>query len=107
MPRDTSGLRRGGGRTKGVPNKVTAEVRDLARKLVDDTAYLGRLKTRLQGGRCAPAVETMLWHYAYGKPKETIEHQGPDGGTPPVALIPTHLLEQIEHAIADAGDADA
>ncbi len=23
-----------------------------------------------------PAVETMLWHYAKGKPKEQVEHSG-------------------------------
>lgn len=100
--KNTSGLKRGGpGRTKGVPNKATVEVRELSRSLVNDDDYLVKLRAQLRAGRCAPAVESMLWHYAYGKPKDTIEHTGPDGAPlhPPVALIPTRLLEELETAL--------
>ena len=51
----------------------------MAKALVEDPIYRLRLQTRLKSGKIAPAVETMLWFYAYGKPKETVEHSGPDG----------------------------
>ena len=71
-------LRRGGqpGRTPGVPNKATIEVKDAARQLVGRADYREALVLRLLSGRLAPAMETTLWHYAYGKPRETYEHSG-------------------------------
>lgn len=76
--RNTSGLKRGGspGRPKGVPNKVTTEAREAANALVDDPVYREKLLKDLRERRLAPAIEAMLWYYAKGKPKETIEHQG-------------------------------
>jgi hypothetical protein len=72
--RNTSGLRRGGpGRPKGVPNKVTVEVREAASALVDDPVYRKKLRDDLRKRKLAPAVEVLLWHYAKGKPKETID----------------------------------
>jgi hypothetical protein len=75
--RQLSGLKHGGpGRPKGVPNKATVEVKEAARGLVEDATYRQNLKTRLETGKLAPAMESVLWFYAYGKPKETvaIEH---------------------------------
>ena len=80
MPRNTSGLLKGGpGRKKGEPNKATAEVREAARKLVEDETYREKLLARLKLGKTSPAVEAMLRHYAYGKPKEIIGVEGGDG----------------------------
>lgn len=67
------------GRPKGAPNKVTAEVRKAAQGLVEDPVYRASLKERLQSGKLAPAMEALLWHYAYGKPKEVHELVGQDG----------------------------
>lgn len=76
MPRDTSGLKRGGpGRVPGVPNRVTSEIRDASKKLVEDAKYVTGLKKRLVAGK-APHMETLLFHYAYGKPKDVTEHEG-------------------------------
>lgn len=61
----------GPGRPKGVPNKATREVKELARALVEDPAYRKKLRDRLLAGK-APQIEIMLWHYAYGKPKEDV-----------------------------------
>jgi len=77
------------GRPPGVLNKVTVAVREVAQGLVDDPVYRASLQERLNAGQLAPAVETMLWHYAHGKPKETVELMGKDGapfGGPQIIL---------------------
>ncbi len=75
--RDTTGLRRGGpGRPKGLPNKATVEAKRACADLIDDPAYRARLKERLLAGELPPAVETMLWYFAKGKPKEQAEVEG-------------------------------
>ena len=61
-----------GGRRKGVPNKATAAVRELAQDLVGDHEYLKRLQQRLKRGQ-AGSMETMLWQYAFGRPTERPE----------------------------------
>lgn len=71
---NTSGLRRGGGRPKGVPNKASREVKDLARALFDDT-YWEQVRARLLRGKVAPAVEAKLLAYAYGEPKQAHSHE--------------------------------
>src|SRR5207245_6968615 len=55
----------GPGRRKGVPNKATAVVRELARRLVQDPKYLASLQRRLRHGE-AGSMEPMLWNHAYG-----------------------------------------
>ena len=66
-------LRRGGpGRPGGVPNKVTQEVRGLAREPVERPAYRTGLEKGLDAGTLDTSLQVMLWHYAYGKPKETL-----------------------------------
>ena len=64
--------RKTGGRQKGTLNKVTAEAKAVCAAIVDDPTYRRNLTARARRGDLAPAIEAMLWHYAYGKPKETI-----------------------------------
>jgi len=66
-----------GGRPKGAENKVTREARELALSIVQDAVYLANLKVRIEAGK-APQMEPLLWQYAYGKPKELLEHSGND-----------------------------
>ena len=76
-----------GGRTKGTPNKATVEVREAARQLVEDPEYRENLAKRIRAGIAAPGMEALLWHYAYGKPKELVEVGGPNGAPLPTAVI--------------------
>ena len=77
MPRNTSGLRRGGGRAKGVPNKASREIKQMARELLENPDYLAMFQRRLNSGKLPPAVWTSLYHYGYGKPVETYKLDGP------------------------------
>lgn len=61
-----------GGRTRGTQNRVTAEVRELTRSILSDANYLRSLIKRLRNGHLPGSMEVLLWHYAYGKPKETL-----------------------------------
>lgn len=67
-----------GGRPKGIPNKATREIATAAHALLSDKKYLASLKVRLEEGK-APHMETLLHHYAYGKPTEKHEHSGANG----------------------------
>jgi hypothetical protein len=74
VEKNTSGLKRGGpGRPRGTLNRVTVEVRAAAAALVDDPQYRERLLRDMRTRRVLPAVETMLWYYAKGKPVERHE----------------------------------
>lgn len=64
------------GRPRGVPNKVTTEVREAANALVDDPEYRQALSVRLKTGAAGP-MEPLLWHYAKGKPVERHEVGAP------------------------------
>ena len=65
--------RPGPGRPKGAPNKTTREARELARKFATDPIYQKRLLERLRAGEAGP-MEVTVWHYAYGKPRDTVAH---------------------------------
>jgi hypothetical protein len=64
-----------GGRPKGVLNKATREIKDFARKFLESPDYVDGMKRRVIAGR-APHVEVLLFHYGYGKPKETVALEG-------------------------------
>ena len=64
-----------GGRQKGTGNHVGRAARRLSRKLVSDPAYLKSVEQRLLEGR-APNLETLLWHYAYGRPAQQVNLDG-------------------------------
>ena len=65
----------GPGRPKGSQNKRTLEAKAFARQLVCDPTYLQNLQADLKERKVEASLEAMLWHYAYGKPKEFLEVQ--------------------------------
>ena len=77
--------RKTGGRRAGTPNKATLEIRDAARRLLEEPVYLRSVRARLLEGK-APQLEVLLHHYAYGKPKDIVEQTGP----------PQHIVVRVE-----------
>ena len=48
----------------------------MAQRLLKDKEYRKQFKARLERGDLPPAVETMLYHYAYGKPADNLNVKG-------------------------------
>ena len=65
----------GPGRPKGSLNKRTLEAKAFARQLVSSPTYLQKLQAAFENRTVDTSIEAMVWHYAYGKPKESIEIQ--------------------------------
>lgn len=61
------------GRPRGTPNKATTEVRELCQRLVTDPAYLETLVTDFKKRELPPQIETLIWHYAFGRPVTRLE----------------------------------
>ena len=79
-----------GGRKAGARNKVQHENKEFCRKLISAKDYRTKLKERLMSGTLPPVLESMLWYYGIGKPVESYEHSGPDGGPIPTTVIHEH-----------------
>jgi hypothetical protein len=75
------------GKRKGVQNKVTRAARALAKSIVEDRTVQAKLLSQARCGRLAPPVMAMLFHYAYGKPKETVALDGELESTPKRLVI--------------------
>ena len=60
------------GRKLGVGNKVTRKIGQLARGLFDEE-YFSMLKHRLKNGTAAPAIETLMHYFAFGRPVERVQ----------------------------------
>jgi hypothetical protein len=62
-----------GGRQKGTPNKLTAEARAICLALVRDPVYLMKFSQDFRDRKVPPGVESMVWGYAYGRPRMQLE----------------------------------
>lgn len=99
-----------GGRPKGIPNKVTRDVRTLALALFD-ADYWATTKRRLDAGKLNPMIEKTLLAYAFGEPKKTVRLEGEVGVRDKrtvLAQIPDDVLATIEASagLVDAADDD-
>lgn len=73
-----------GGRTKGTPNKTTVEIRTVMQEFLADAAGQAKLREQYQKGELNPSVLALFYHYAYGKPKDTLALEG---GLPPFEVV--------------------
>lgn len=93
------------GRAKGSINKVGLEARNFALQFVRSITYRRSLVRRIRNDTLPAAVECMLHHYAYGKPKEQHEHRFPDG-VPDLTMMSTlDLAIKAEELAAQAHEA--
>ena len=75
----TPGHKKMGGRKKGVSAKVT-EARVYAARIIEDPLVQAKLLEQAQRGKLHPAVMREFMHYYWGRPVETMELTGKDGG---------------------------
>lgn len=61
--------------SNGATNFTRHEAQRFARQLLESAEYRRNLEKRVTDGTAPPAIEAMLWHYAYGKPIEQVEIQ--------------------------------
>lgn len=76
-------LRRGGGRPKGVPNVATREQKAFFQAILESDDYRDSFRRRVLRGE--PGLETLMHHYALGKPKEQVEVTGAEGA--PIVFV--------------------
>ncbi len=65
-----------GGRRKGTLNKTTLQAKEFCASIIDDPRYQENLRQRAIAATLSPAIETMLWAYARGVPRQTIAIEG-------------------------------
>lgn len=53
-------------------NMQTHELRTWARQMLTSSKYRAALETSLIARTCPPAIESLLYYYAYGKPVENV-----------------------------------
>lgn len=61
----------GGGGTATAFTRHQAQT--FCRDILESETYRDNLRIRAESGTLAPAIESMLWAYAYGKPAEQIK----------------------------------
>lgn len=54
---------------------MKGEITKLATYLVTDPIYLQDVQQKMREGKLNPLLQSMLWAYAFGKPKERVEIQ--------------------------------
>jgi hypothetical protein len=74
------------GRRKGTPNKATADIKAWTRGLLESEEYRTSARERILAGE-APHLETLCYHYAYGKPKDRVEISAPEDRVLEIAII--------------------
>jgi hypothetical protein len=76
MTRLSPGLRKGGTNKGAGRPRVTPEdrqVKKICKKLILNPEYQQVIKRKMLDCTLHPSVQILLWYYAYGKPKETVE----------------------------------
>lgn len=78
-----------GGRTKGTPNKVTADIRAAAQKHGEEAlVILATIMTTSENDQARIAAAKELLDRGYGKSTQAVEMSGPEGAPLGVVIVP-------------------
>lgn len=83
--------------SNGATNFTRGEAQKFARSIIESKDYRDDLAARAKSGKLAPAIESMLWHYAYGKPIEQVQVQVMQG----VQDFGSMSVEELQQALSD------
>jgi hypothetical protein len=65
-----------GGRQKGTRNHATLEIKAFAHSVLNDPGYRKNVLVRMRALEPPAHLETLLYHYAFGKPPQALELSG-------------------------------
>jgi hypothetical protein len=83
-----------GGRIKGTPNKITADIRALAQNHAPDAiAMLATILTTSENDSARIAAAKELLDRGYGKSKQAVEMTGEDGGPMQFSQIVRRIVD--------------
>jgi hypothetical protein len=60
-------------RPKGIKNKASVEIKAFFSELLDDPDYMAAFLLAWQARTLHPSLEQMAYHYAHGKPVQSID----------------------------------
>ena len=83
------------GRKKGSQNKSTGTIGDFARSVVEDVEYREQIRVRARTGALPPAIEAMLYAYAYGKPVSAAQGEQDGANTAFLEELLTIVLKHV------------
>ena len=66
----------GSGRVKGTPNRAAVDAHALVSELVNDEAYQRRLRRDFRLRKLHPTIESLVWAYHIGKPRQDLHVTG-------------------------------
>lgn len=93
--------------TGGATQLTRHEAQRFARDILTSQSYRDQLQLRAKNGNLPPAVETMLWHYAYGKPVENVNLNLSQGEEDLSSLSIAELqakLQRVQDQLQEAQD---
>jgi hypothetical protein len=100
MPRGSKPGERRGGRQKGTPNKITADVRALAQEYGEDAIReLATILTTSENHSARISAAKELLDRGYGKSMQAVELTGADGG-------PLETITRVELVALDDDSQD-
>lgn len=88
------GKREGAGRKKGIPNKSTAEIKELAQQYAPEAiAELARLMKEAESDAARVSAIKEILDRAYGKSPQALQVGGDPDGTPLKHVIETYIID--------------
>ena len=102
MPSGAKPGERRGGRAKGTPNKITADIKALAQQYgALAIKRLAHLVEHAESEQAQVAAIRELLDRGYGKSKQELEHSGPGGGALQVEALRIELVHPPSRARPD------